>query len=165
MKRRTIQKVLAFGACLLAVKNISVISTLCEEGSVCSAFRFQESLFLSKASFMTWNRRRISPACQPTLPNEPIQRIHFAHMRRAGGVVLRKYLSKVAHVYNLQFASDEAGPDELPGTHNYTIYITHLRDPVDQSLSQFEYKGRWSCKDSKLTNFVSRQLSDWHWRQ
>ena len=90
----------------------------------------------------------LSPLCNPTLPPEhtPIKRIVFGHMRKAGGTTIMKYLKKVKKVYNLKLVSYEAGCIERPGTRNDTLYITHIRNPVERAVTNFKYSERWDCR-------------------
>ena len=55
------------------------------------------------------------------------------------------YLQKVAQFHKLQLIRVEAGPEEVPGTRDDTLYVTHLRDPIQRSLSHFQFEGRWQC--------------------
>jgi len=100
-----------------------------------------------------------SPACHPhfnlALNNNrwnsktKFKRIYFYHARKAGGSSMHKYLSKVANHYGLELMAVEWSGMEEPGTYDdgATFYVTHLREPVDRSISQFKYQGRWSCAD------------------
>jgi hypothetical protein len=74
-----------------------------------------------------------------------IRRIFLGHMRKAGGSALRAYLAQVAAHYNLTFVVAEAIKLETPGIRADTLYITHVRDPVNRTLSQFLFEGRWRC--------------------
>lgn len=62
---------------------------------------------------------------------------------------MHKYLGKVANHYGLELKAVEWSAMEEPGTYDdgATFYVTHLREPVDRSISQFKYQGRWSCAD------------------
>eukprot|EP00579_Thalassiosira_antarctica_P030373 CAMPEP_0202029498 /NCGR_PEP_ID=MMETSP0905-20130828/64010_1 /ASSEMBLY_ACC=CAM_ASM_000554 /TAXON_ID=420261 /ORGANISM="Thalassiosira antarctica, Strain CCMP982" /LENGTH=500 /DNA_ID=CAMNT_0048593261 /DNA_START=20 /DNA_END=1522 /DNA_ORIENTATION=- len=101
-----------------------------------------------------------SPACNPhfhlALPNNQwnnatkFRRIHFYHARKAGGSSMHKYLVKVAEHYGLELKAVEWNAMEEPGMHDddvSTFYVTHLREPVDRSISHFKYQGRWNCND------------------
>jgi len=35
-----------------------------------------------------------------------------------------------------------------------TFYVTHLREPIDRSISHFKYNGRWPCKTMIKNDFV-----------
>ena len=90
----------------------------------------------------------LSPLCNPTLPPEhtPIKRIVFGHMRKAGGTTIMSYLRKVKKTYKLQLVSYEGGCIERPGTRNDTLYITHIRNPVERAITHFKYSERWDCE-------------------
>jgi hypothetical protein len=96
---------------------------------------------------------RTSPACQPKPPPRRVKRIVFTHMRKAGGTTLRRYFIEVAMFYNISVVAHEAGAEELPGTDDDTLYVTHMRDPVERSLSHFKYEGRWTCDNLKDPSF------------
>ena len=89
----------------------------------------------------------LSPLCYPTLPSEytPIKRIVFGHMRKAGGTTIMSFLRKVKDKYKLDLVSYEGGCIEQPGTRNDTLYITHIRNPVERAITNFKYSGRWNC--------------------
>lgn len=100
-----------------------------------------------------------SPACRPhfrlALPDNrwddatKFRRIYFYHARKAGGSSMHQYLAKVAAHYDIELKGVEWTGAEEPGTHvdNATFYVTHLREPVERSISHFKYQGRWDCKD------------------
>jgi hypothetical protein len=90
---------------------------------------------------------RLSPVCRPSFgsKNGTITRIYLAHMRKAGGTTLRKFFKRVAKAYGLNFDAKEGGWFEYPGTHPTTLYVTHLRDPYERSISHFKYDQRWNC--------------------
>jgi len=90
----------------------------------------------------------LSPLCNPTLPPEytPIKRIVFGHMRKAGGTTILSFLNKVKDKYKLELVSYEGGCIERPGTRNDTLYITHIRNPVERAITDFKYSGRWNCQ-------------------
>ncbi|KAL7537977.1 hypothetical protein ACHAXR_008197 [Thalassiosira sp. AJA248-18] len=100
-----------------------------------------------------------SPACHPhfnlVLPHNKwnnttkFKRIYFYHARKAGGSTVHRYLSKVAQHHGLELKATEWTAMEEPGTYDdgATFYISHLREPVDRSISHFKYQGRWDCKD------------------
>lgn len=75
-----------------------------------------------------------------------INRIYFAHMRKAGGTTLRTYLAAVAQQYGLELVISEGGHFEPPGSNDRTLYVTHLRDPYRRSISHFQYEVRWPCE-------------------
>lgn len=100
----------------------------------------------------------ISPACHPhfnlALPNNKwnnstkFSRIYFYHSRKAGGSSIHKYLGKVADHYNIKLSYNEWTTMEEPGTYdNATFYVTHMREPIDRSISHFKFQGRWDCRD------------------
>ncbi|KAL7526184.1 hypothetical protein ACHAWF_001667 [Thalassiosira exigua] len=101
----------------------------------------------------------VSPVCHPhfnlALPNNrwsnttKFKRIYFYHARKAGGSTMHKYLSKVSSKYGILLHAVEWSAMEEPGTFqdDATFYVTHLRAPVDRSISHFKYQGRWSCPD------------------
>lgn len=62
---------------------------------------------------------------------------------------MHKYLDKVAQHYGLELKATEWAGMEEPGTDDdgATFYVTHLREPVSRSISQFKYQGRWDCRD------------------
>jgi hypothetical protein len=66
-------------------------------------------------------------------------------MRKAGGTTLRRYFIDVETIYNIPVVVHEAGAEELPGADDDTLYVTHMRNPVERSLSHFKYDGRWNC--------------------
>lgn len=96
-----------------------------------------------------------SPACHPHFrvassstwtwsETTKFKRLYFYHARKAGGTSLAEYFVKVAHHHGLEFAQDEWTEAEEPGTHDSpTFYVTHLREPIDRSISHFKYQGRW----------------------
>jgi len=67
-------------------------------------------------------------------------------MRKAGGTTIVNYLRKVEKAYNLTLVSFEGGDIERPGTRNDTLYVSHIRDPVERAITNFKYSGRWSCQ-------------------
>jgi hypothetical protein len=165
-KRFLLTVVLLLYGLALVAKNISVSLTI---WSSPSPYRddpyYPSSPLLSNESFVQ-RTQRTSPACEPNFPPQKIQRIYFTHMRKAGGTTLRHYLRKVARHYSIHPQEEEAGPDELPGTRNDTLYITHMRDPVNRSMSHFRYEGRWSCPDLMNSSFEpsyenAYALQDW----
>jgi len=88
----------------------------------------------------------LSPLCNPVLPQlAGIKRIVFGHMRKAGGTTISAFLKKVAGTYNMTFKGFEGGYIELPGTRNDTLYVTHIRNPVERAMSHYKYEGRWKC--------------------
>jgi hypothetical protein len=110
----------------------------------------------------------LSPVCHPYIPpNATIRRIHFLHMRKAAGTSIRNYFKKLAAVYNLTYIAHEAKMTEPPGSRNDTLYITHLREPNERSLSQFKYEHRWPCRQLvKNASFVATRsnahsFSEW----
>jgi hypothetical protein len=115
-----------------------------------------------------------SPACYPHFnlyrPNgqgwtnkTKFKRILFYHARKAGGSSVNKYLVKVAKYYNIKIEWIEWSTMEEPGTYYHdgtdieddggTFYVTHLREPIDRSISHFKYNGRWKCKDLSSNEF------------
>jgi hypothetical protein len=105
-----------------------------------------------------------SPVCHPRLPKQPIRRIVLAHMRKAGGSTLRAYLKKVSKSFDLEFVAKEGFAFESPTTRNDTLYVTHLRDPIQRTLSHYRYEGRWPCavlKNKTATKKNSVDLSEW----
>jgi hypothetical protein len=110
-----------------------------------------------------------SPACYPHFnlyqPNgtwdntTKFKRILFYHARKAGGSSMYKYLIKVAETYGIKIEWIEWTAMEEPGTHidkpdEETFYVTHLREPIDRSISHFKYNGRWPCKTMIKNDFV-----------
>lgn len=104
-----------------------------------------------------------SPACHPHFQvassknswkwsnSTKFQRLYFYHTRKAGGTSLADYFVRVAHHHGLEFAQDEWNEAEDPGTHDVpTFYVTHLREPIDRTMSHFKYQGRWSCRDQLI---------------
>ena len=89
-----------------------------------------------------------SPVCNPKVPKHPIKRIYFAHMRKAGGTTISGFLRDTvqASFPSIEYSSSEGGKFEHPGTRNDTLYVTHIRHPVDRAISNFKYSGRWSCE-------------------
>ena len=97
-----------------------------------------------------------SPACYPHFnhyqPNgqwnstTKFKRIVFYHARKAGGTSTASYLKKVAETHGIDIELQEWRAAEEPGTNKDTFYVTHLREPVDRSISHFKYEGRWSCR-------------------
>ena len=91
------------------------------------------------------------------------KRILFYHARKAGGSSVNKYLVKVAKHYNIKIEWIEWSTMEEPGTYYHdgtdmnddgsTFYVTHLREPIDRSISHFKYNGRWKCKDLSSNGF------------
>jgi hypothetical protein len=88
-----------------------------------------------------------SPSCTLQLDDgEPINRIVFMHMRKAGGSSLRNYFRRVARDNKLAFMAEEgyiAG--EFPGNVSKTLYITHWREPIARAVSHYKYEERWDC--------------------
>eukprot|EP00986_Skeletonema_menzelii_P015795 scaffold12700_cov142-Skeletonema_menzelii.AAC.5 len=108
-----------------------------------------------------------SPACHPHFnhyqPNgqwnntTKFKRILFYHARKAGGSSMNKYLVKVAKTYGIKIEWIEWSPMEEPGTKfdkEDTFYVTHLREPIDRSISHFKYNGRWPCQKLVKGDFV-----------
>ena len=100
-----------------------------------------------------------SRMCQPFLPTSsphdftiPITRLYLSHMRKAGGTTLRTYFERVATELNLTLVVAEGTVLEPAGERTDTIYVTHVRDPVQRWISQYEYEGRWSCTTTQLRN-------------
>ncbi|KAL7557100.1 hypothetical protein ACA910_009191 [Epithemia clementina (nom. ined.)] len=98
----------------------------------------------------------LSPACRPhwgnfdhANPSSSIRRLYLAHTRKAGGSYLRRFFTYVTQIYNWTLDAHEAEPVEVPlrrqQMEDTTLYVTHLRHPVDRILSQYRYDGRWSC--------------------
>ena len=109
------------------------------------------------------------------------KRILFYHARKAGGSSVNKYLVKVAKYYNIKIEWIEWSTMEEPGTYYHhdgyydidndddggTFYVTHLREPIDRSISHFKYNGRWRCKDLSSKEFTptldnAAQLETWN---
>ena len=90
---------------------------------------------------------RISPACRPTLPDRPITRIVFGHMRKAGGTTISNYLYKTLKEQFplLEVLLFEGGMIETPGSRNDTLYVTHIRNPTQRVITHYKYSGRWKC--------------------
>ncbi|KAL3801888.1 hypothetical protein ACHAW5_008674 [Stephanodiscus triporus] len=99
-----------------------------------------------------------SPACHPHFryfSNETsrawsddtkFQRLYFYHARKAGGTSLANYFAMVAHHHGLKFEHAEWFEAEEPGTHELpTFYVTHLREPVDRSISHFKCQCAVNC--------------------
>jgi len=104
-----------------------------------------------KVSTSTGNNNDVAmPIYNRTLSDTlPITRIYFYHFRKAGGSMIRNYLSKVASHYKINLHMKEynhASAEEEVGSRNDTIYITNMRDPVERSISHFKYSGRWDCE-------------------
>lgn len=87
-------------------------------------------------------------ACNPSFldQNRRINRIFFAHMRKAGGTTIRKYLQRVAKKYELDFVVKEGTPADMPHPNSTTFYVTNLREPVSRLVSNYKYEGRWDCR-------------------
>jgi hypothetical protein len=82
---------------------------------------------------------------------------------------MNKYLVKVAHHYNIKLEWIEWGAMEEPGTsfHEDTFYVTHMREPIDRSISHFKYNGRWECRslveqDFVPTRYNAHRLETWN---
>lgn len=105
------------------------------------------------------------------------KRILFYHARKAGGSSINKYLVKVAETYGIKLEWMEWRSMEEPGTPHYTtegeeeeedtFYVTHIREPIDRSISHFKYNGRWPCKYLMKSNFTptennANQLEQWN---
>ncbi|KAL3803654.1 hypothetical protein HJC23_003708 [Cyclotella cryptica] len=104
-----------------------------------------------------------SPACHPHFqvaspPGEPLtwsssskfKRLYFYHARKAGGTSLSYYFEKVARHHGLEFSSMEYLGSEVPGSHDETtFYVTHLRHPVERSLSHFKCESN-ACPTSNF---------------
>lgn len=108
-----------------------------------------------------------SPACYPHFnhyqPNgqwnntTKFKRILFYHARKAGGTSLTNYLVKVAQTYGIKIEWIEWTAMEEPGASSNqedTFYVTHLREPIDRSISHFKFQGRWSCPKLMRDDFV-----------
>ena len=96
-----------------------------------------------------WRNDWVSPACRPhrRLNNTPrIQRLYFAHTRKAGGSTLRTFLAQVAKTHGWTWVVTEGKAAEAP-VRNDTFYVTNLRAPVARILSSYKYEGRWLCKE------------------
>ena len=117
-------------------------------------------IFRNDTKIIDKNEITASPACHPhfhlAVPNNQrnnttrFKRIYFYHARKAGGSSMHKYLAKVAEHYGLELKAVEWNAMEEPGMHDddvNTFYVTHLREPVDRSISHFKYQGRWNCRD------------------
>jgi hypothetical protein len=96
--------------------------------------------------------RSLLPSCHPHLNNHQpvIKRIYFYHVRKAGGTMIRKYLTKVAKYHSIDLKVLEfkhASFDEEVGSRSDTLYVTNLRDPVERSISHFKYDARWGCNN------------------
>lgn len=99
-----------------------------------------------------------------------IRRLYFYHASKAGGTSLGEYLVKVAMHHGLEFASDEKWAAAEPGAFGVpTLYVTHLREPVERSISHFKYSGRWKClvRERARKQFVptennARKLETWN---
>ena len=163
---KSLQKLLLCYGLVLFVKNMSMVWTLWTSPCTSKVDYHQNLLLSSKESFMRSRTKPTSPACRPKLPNDRIKRIYFTHMRKAGGTTLRRYLLKVADYYDIHLKQQEGGPDELPWNRSDTLYVTHMRDPVNRSLSHFKYEGRWSCSRLMNDQFVptkdnAHTLEEW----
>ena len=115
---------------------------------------------LSRSAEFDASRQR-SPACHPhfdlasssggwSANGTRFKRIYFYHARKAGGSSVNRYLEKVASHHGVELKYTEWSEMEEPGTHDEdspTFYVTHLREPVDRSISHFKYQGRWDCRD------------------
>uniref|UniRef100_A0A7S1BY30 Uncharacterized protein n=1 Tax=Corethron hystrix TaxID=216773 RepID=A0A7S1BY30_9STRA len=103
----------------------------------------------SNVQVVSYRGNGTSPVCMPFFPqDQKIERIYFAHMRKAGGTTIRAYLQKVAKKYGLKLDVSEGRRAEAPGIkNNNTFYVTNLREPVDRSVSHWKYSFRWNCKD------------------
>ena len=94
-----------------------------------------------------------SPACHPHFNNQwnnstKFTRIYLYHARKAAGSTMHQYMAKVAEHYGIKLEVTEWSAMEEPGTHDETtFYVTHLRDPIDRSISHFKYQGRWNCRE------------------
>lgn len=128
-----------------------------------------------------------SPACYPHFNHYPptnnneqlfspynnttkFKRILFYHARKAGGSSMNKYLVKVAQRYGLHIEWIEWKAMEEPGVHfdkEDTFYVTHVREPIERSISHFKYNGRWPCRtlvtgDFEPTLENAMQLETWN---
>ncbi|KAL9181964.1 hypothetical protein ACHAXT_012307 [Thalassiosira profunda] len=100
-----------------------------------------------------------SPACRPHFNlalrdnrwsnTTKFKRIYLYHARKAGGSTIHRYLAKVSDHYGIELRAVEWNAMEEPGTYDdaATFYVTHLREPVERSISHFKYQGRWNCRD------------------
>ena len=110
-----------------------------------------------------------SPICNPSFDNvknntdqRRIERIVFIHMRKAGGSTLRGYLRKVSQKLGLEYIVHEGSimprkfllppPPSSSSSSRYstldksgTFYVTHVRDPMQRTISHYKYEGRWPC--------------------
>eukprot|EP00574_Skeletonema_japonicum_P001359 CAMPEP_0201739416 /NCGR_PEP_ID=MMETSP0593-20130828/45773_1 /ASSEMBLY_ACC=CAM_ASM_000672 /TAXON_ID=267983 /ORGANISM="Skeletonema japonicum, Strain CCMP2506" /LENGTH=379 /DNA_ID=CAMNT_0048233687 /DNA_START=428 /DNA_END=1567 /DNA_ORIENTATION=- len=91
--------------------------------------------------------------------NTKFKRILFYHARKAGGSSMNKYLVKVAQHYNIHLEWIEWNTMEEPGLLQHfdkpdTFYVTHVREPIERSISHFKYNGRWPCKTMLKREFV-----------
>jgi len=112
----------------------------------------EEYLLTNSAENATWT----SPACKPRflINGQPIKRIFFLHMRKAGGTVIRKYLKHVSEKYNLAFQAREGHRTVEDPMDSATLYVANLRQPVARALSHYKYDQRWACTDLKNESFV-----------
>lgn len=91
---------------------------------------------------------RVPPTCQvQNIEGRTFDRIHFLHMRKAGGTALRMYFKKLEKKHKIPVHVDE-GPEipEKPGDYNNTFYVTVIREPVARSISQYKFDQRWDCQ-------------------
>lgn len=76
---------------------------------------------------------------------------------------MNKYLVKVAKHYGIHIEWIEWKAMEEPGMQHKnvhdnnmedTFYVTHIREPIERSISHFKYNGRWPCKTLMRSAFV-----------
>jgi Sulfotransferase family len=99
----------------------------------------------------------LPPTCQvQNIAGRTFDRIHFLHMRKAGGTALRMYFKRLAKKHHIPVHVDEGAEfPEQPGDDNHTFYVTVIREPVARSLSQYKFDQRWDCRTQlKLKDFV-----------
>lgn len=137
--------------------QMSIVKEASNKHSSASAYPMTVDEFLATDA-STWT----SPACKPHfLANgQPIKRIFFLHMRKAGGTVIRKYLKKVCKFYDIQFQAREGRKTvEHHMDFHHTLYITNLREPVARTISHYKYDQRWACTDLRNDSFVPTALN------
>jgi Sulfotransferase family len=116
-----------------------------------------ETSTISKQQQQQQQSIRLPPTCQvQNVEGRRFDRIHFLHMRKAGGTALRMYFKRLEKENKIPVHVDE-GPEfpEQPGDYNNTFYVTVIREPMARSISQYKFDQRWDCPTQlKRKHFV-----------